>query len=147
MKESILKRWSSAENYMGEDFSDYYVVSSFTRDSNVIEVANFIAIADFLMDIEDESEQGWKIARFGHWACGYLYCIFVHKDSPLVSLCEEIALSLREYPIFDDDVLAECEEIIRQAIIEDADEDEDVETLIHEAPASLICDAVLRNYW
>jgi len=145
MKESILKRWSSAENYMGEDFSDYYVVSSFTRDSNVIEVANFIAIADFLMDIEDESEQGWKIARFGHWACGYLYCIFVHKDSPLVSLCEEIALSLREYPIFDEDVLAECEEIIRQAIIED--EDEDVETLIHDAPAGLLCEAVLRNYW
>ena len=145
MKESILKRWSSAENYMGEDFSDYYVVSSFTRDSNVIEVANFIAIADFLMDIEDESERGWKIVRFGHWACGYLYSILVHKDSPLVAECEEIARSLREYPIFDDDVLAECEALIE----EELSEIEDTETrmkMIIEAPASLICEPLLKPY-
>jgi hypothetical protein len=98
------------------------------------------------MDIEPESERGWKIARFGHFSCGYLYCIFVHKDSPLVSVCEDIAKALREYPIYDEDILAECEEIIRQAIIEDADEDEDVETLIHEATASLICESTLKRY-
>jgi len=146
MKDSILKRWQNAPNYTGEDFSDYFIVTFFTRDSNVYEVANFIAVANRLMDIEDESERGWKIARFGHWACGYLYCIFVHKDSPLVSLCEEIAKALREYGIFDEDILNECEELIRQAIIEDADEDEDAETLIHEAPASLICEPLLKPY-
>jgi len=146
MRKTILKQWKNAPNYLGEDFSDYYVVVSFTRDSDVVSVANFIAIADRLMDIEPESERGWKIARFGHWACGYLYCILVHKDSPLVSVCEDIARAMREYPIFDEDVLAECEEIIREAIIEDADEDADVETLIHEAPASLICESVKRYF-
>jgi len=146
MSESkILKRWSSAENYMGEDFSEYFIVTSFTRDSNVYEVANFIGIASHLTDIEPESDSGWKIARFGHWACGYLYCIFVHKDSPLLSLCEEIALSLREYPIFDDDVLSECESLIEEELSEIEDTETRMQMLI-EAPASLICEPLLKPY-
>ena len=146
MSESkILKRWSSAPNYTGEDFSDYFIVTSFNRDSNVIEVANFIAIADFLMDIEPESEQGWKIARFGHWACGYFYSILVHENSPLVEECEEIARSLREYPVLDDGILDECESLIE----EELSEIEDTETrmkMIIEAPASLICEPLLKPY-
>jgi hypothetical protein len=141
---TILKRWENAPNYMGEDFSDYYIVTSFSRDSDVVSVANFIAIADYLMDIEDESERGWKIARFGHWSCGYLYCIFVHKDSPLVAECEEIARSLREYPIFNEDILAECESLIEEEL-----SDVDTETrmkLLIEAPASLICEPLLKTY-
>jgi len=144
MRETILKRWENAPNYMGEDFSDYFMVTSFTRDSNVYEVANFIGIANYLMDIEPESEQGWKIARFGHWMHGYLYFILVHKDSPLVALCEAIARSLREYPVFDEGVLAECE-----AMIEDSLSDVDTETrmqMLLEAPASLICEPFLRTY-
>jgi len=144
MRETILKRWENAPNYMGEDFSDYYVVTSFSRDSNVYEVANFIGIANYLMDIEPESEQGWKIARFGHWMHGYLYFILVHKDSPLVALCEAIARSLREYPIFDEGVLAECE-----AMIEESLSDVDTETrmkMLLEAPASLICEPFLKPY-
>ena len=141
---TILKRWENAPNYMGEDFTDYYVVTSFTRESNVIEVANFIAIANHLMDIEPESDSGWKIARFGHWACGYLYCIFVHKDSPLVALCETIARSLREYPVFDEDILAECESMIEESL-SDVDTETRMQMLI-EAPASLICEPLLKPY-
>ena len=144
MRETILKRWENAPNYMGEDFSDYYVVTSFSRDSNVVCVANFIGIASHLMDIEPESERGWKIARFGHWSCGYLYCIFVHKDSPLVPLCETIARSLREYPIFDEDILAECESMIEESL-SDVDTETRMQMLI-EAPASLICESLLKPY-
>jgi hypothetical protein len=144
MQESILKRWINAENYTGEDFSAYYVVSSFTRDSNVYEIANFIGIADYLMDIEPESDSGWRIARFRHWACGYLYCILVHKDSPLVPECEEIVRSLREYPIFDDDILAECESMIEESL-SDVDTETRMQMLI-EAPAALICEPLLKPY-
>jgi len=144
MRETILKRWKNAENYLGEDFSDYFIVTSFTRDSNVYEVANFIGIANYLMDIEPESEQGWKIARFGHWACGYVYCILVHKDSPLVAECEAIARSLREYPIFDEGVLAECESLIEESL-SDVDTETRMQMLI-EAPASLICESLLKPY-
>ena len=145
MSESkILKRWTNAPNYTGEDFSDYFIVTSFNRDSNVIEVANFIAIASYLMDIEPESEQGWKIARFGHWACGYLYCIFVHKDSHLVEECEEIARALREYPVYNEDVLAECEALIEEEL-SDVDTETRMQMLI-EAPAALICEPLLKPY-
>jgi len=141
---TILKQWKNAPNYMGEDFSDYFIVTSFSRDSNVVCVANFIAIANHLMDIEPESERGWKIARFGHWACGYLYCILVHKDSPLVALCEAIARSLREYPVFDEDILAECESLIEESL-SDVDTETRMQMLI-EAPASLICEPLLKPY-
>jgi len=144
MRKTILKQWENAPNYLGEDFSDYFIVTSFTRDSNVIEAANFIAIANHLMDIEPESERGWKIVRFGHWACGYLYCLIVHKDSPLVKECEEIALSLREYPIYDEDVLAECESLIEESL-SDVDTETRMQMLI-EAPASLICEPLLKTY-
>ena len=144
MESEILKRWKNAENYLGEDFSDYFIVTSFTRDSNVYEVANFIGIANHLMDIEPESDSGWKIARFGHWSCGYLYCIFVHKDSPLVPLCETIARSLREYPIFDEDILAECESMIEESL-SDVDTETRMQMLI-EAPAALICASLLKPY-
>jgi hypothetical protein len=143
MRKTILKRWENAPNYLGEDFSDYYVVTIFTRNSNVIEVANFIAIADRLMDIEDESESGWKIARFGHWLHGYLYCILVHKDSPLVPLCEEIVRSLREYPVFDEGVLAECESLIEESL-SDVDTETRMKMLI-DAPAALICEPLLKT--
>jgi len=145
MKSEILKRWESAPNYMGEDFSDYFIVTSFNRDSNVYEIANFIGIANHLMDIEDESDSGWKIARFGHWMHGYLYCIFVHKDSHLIAECEEIALSLSEYPVFDDDVLAECESLIEEELSEIEDTETRMQMLI-EAPASLICESLLKPY-
>ena len=144
MKSEILKRWESAPNYTGEDFGEYFIVTSFTRDSNVIEVANFIAIASHLMDIEPESEQGWKIARFGHWACGYLYSILVHKDSPLVAECEEIARSLREYPVLDDGILDECESLIEEEL-SDVDTETRMQMLI-EAPAALICESLLKPY-
>jgi len=116
MESEILERWQNAPNYTGEDFSNYYVVTSFNRDSNVYEVANYLAIASYLMDVEPESEKGWQIVRFGHWKHGYLYCILVHENSPLLSLCEAIVQTLHENPVFDEDVLTECEDLIQQIV-------------------------------
>jgi hypothetical protein len=148
MKSEILERWQNAPNYTGEDFSDYYVVTSFNRDSNVYEVANYLAIARHLSAIEPESDNGWIIVRFGHWMHGYLYCILVHKDSPLVPLCEEIAKALREYPVFDENVLTECESMIEESL-ESLSENVDTETgmqTVIEAPAALICEPLLKPY-
>jgi hypothetical protein len=68
----------------------------------------------------------------------------VHKDSPLVPLCETIAKALREYPVFDEDILAECESMIEESL-----SDVDTETrmkMLLEAPASLICESLLKPY-
>jgi hypothetical protein len=144
MQDTILKRWQNAENYMGEDFSDYFIVTSFSRDSDVVSVANFIGIADHLMDIEPESERGWKIVRFGHWACGYLYCVLVHENSPLVKECEAMVKAVREYGIYDEDILIECESMIEESL-SDVDTETRMQMLI-EAPASLICEPLLKPY-
>jgi len=148
MKSEILKRWESAPNYMGEDFSEYFIVTSFNRDSNVYEVANYLAIARYLSAIEPESDNGWIIVRFGHWACGYFYSILVHENSPLVEECEEIARALREYPVYNEDVLAECEALIEESL-ESLSENVDTETqmqMVIEAPAALICESLLKPY-
>jgi len=147
--QSILKRWSATSNYLGEDFSNYYVLASFRRDSNVYEVANFIAIARRLSAIEPESDNGWKIARFSHWACGYFYSIFVHVNSPLVAEAEAIAKSMLDYPIIDEEVLSECESLIKEALIKEgvSFENEAAEMqMISEAPAALLCDFLLAPY-
>jgi len=148
MKSEILKRWQNAPNYTGEDFSEYFIVATFTRDSNVYEVANYLAIARHLSAIEPESDSGWCIVRFGHWACGYLYSILVHENSPLVSVCEDIARALREYPIYDENVLSECESLIEESL-ESLSEIEDTETqmqMVIEAPAALLCESLLKPY-
>ena len=146
MKESILKRWSSAENYLGEDFSEYFIVTSFNRDSNVYEVSNFLAIARHLSAIESESDSGWKIVRFSHWMCGYFYSILVHENSPLVPECEAIVIAMREYPIYNEDVLSECESVILNEMqIEDVDTETQMQ-MLSEAPAALICESLLSPY-
>lgn len=141
----ILKRWSSAENYMGEDFGDYFIVTSFSRDSDVVCVANFIAIARRLSSIEPESERGWRIVKFGHWACGYFYSIIVHENSPLVPECEAIVIAMREYPIYNEDVLSECESLIEESLSEIEDTETRIEMLF-DAPAALICESLLKPY-
>ena len=149
MESEILERWQNAPNYTGEDFSNYYVLTSFNRDSNVYEVANYLAIARHLSAIEPESDSGWKIARFSHWACGYFYSIFVHENSPLVAEAEAIAKSMLDYPIIDEDVLSECESLIKEALLKEGvsfeNEAEEMQ-MISEAPAALLCDFPLAPY-
>jgi len=145
MKESILKRWSSAENYLGEDFSEYFIVTSFNRDSNVYEVSNFLAIARHLSAIESESDSGWKIVRFSHWMCGYFYSILVHENSPLVPECEAIVIAMKEYPIYNEDVLSECKSQIEEKLSEIEDTETRIEMLF-DAPAALLCESLLKPY-
>ena len=148
MQSEILKRWSNAENYLGEDFSDYYVVTSFSRDSDVVSVANFIAIARHLSAIESESDSGWKIVRFSHWMCGYFYSILVHENSHLVKECEAIVIAMKEYPIYNENVLNECESLIlneMQEIIEDVDTETQMQ-MLSEAPAAYYCESLLKPY-
>ena len=40
LRKAELEPWYKAENYMGEDYSDYYVVYGQNRDSNALEKSN-----------------------------------------------------------------------------------------------------------
>lgn len=75
---SKLERWRRCDNYMGEDFSDYYVVAGQNRDSNYVQQSNFIAATNRL---GGEHEPEVIIARSSHWACGWVDFLMVHKDA------------------------------------------------------------------
>ena len=62
-----------------------------------------------------------------------------------LSLCEEIARALREYPVYNEDVLAECESLIEEELSEIEDAETRMQMLI-EAPAALICESLLKPY-
>ncbi len=105
IKAAKLELWKSASNYMGEDYSDYYVGLGRSRDSEVLERANFDAMLEML---GGESEDV-VVARSGHWAVGWVEVILVQKDSPKVAELQKLMDQYEEYPVLDDDRLAEYE--------------------------------------
>jgi hypothetical protein len=95
----MLQLWKRASNYIGEDYFDYYVVYSRNRDSNVLEQSNFEAALKLL---GGECEDKVIIIRSGHWGCGWLELLLVHKDDSHVAIAENIHEQLESYPVLND---------------------------------------------
>lgn len=94
-----LERWTRCSNYMGEDFSDYYVVAGQNRDSSYIQQSNFIAATNRL---GGEHEPEVIIARSSHWACGWVDFLMVHKDAlDKIKIAEEIDEDIENNCILD----------------------------------------------
>lgn len=100
-KKIALTLWKRPSNYMGEDFDDYYVGPGQSRDSDVLERANFEAALKML---GGENEPDVIVEHASHWAVGYVEQILVHKDSDKVAILEGIESSLKSYPVLDDDL-------------------------------------------
>lgn len=94
-----LEKWKRCDNYMGEDFSDYYMVAGQNRDSNYVQQSNFIAATERL---GGENEPTVIIARSSHWACGWLDLLMVHKDAlDKIEIAEKIDEDIEENIILD----------------------------------------------
>ncbi len=103
-----LTQWQSAENYMGEDYSDYYVAYTKHRDSNQIDLSNFDAV---LNQLGGEKEPNVIVVEYGHWAVGHVTQILVHKDAAeAVAELENITAALDEYPVLDETDYSEREQ-------------------------------------
>jgi hypothetical protein len=101
-----MKKWSRAENYIGESYFDYYVLLSRHRDSGLIEESNFNSA---LKALNGESDTV-KIIRSKHWAVGWIEMILIHEsDTKSVEKGNKIEESLKSYPIFNDDDFYERE--------------------------------------
>lgn len=107
-----LQPWKREENYMGQNYYDYYVVIGRHRDSSVLDNHNYEEVWSKLSSVEneleevDETEYGWLIgANFGHWAVGWIECIMIHKDAPheLIYTAEDLLNDLDQYPILNED--------------------------------------------
>lgn len=107
MKHKYLKLWEHPKNYCGETWYDYYPVAWQHRDSNVLERANFKAFTDLL---GGESEHV-IIEHSGHWLCGWVETLLLHKDAPgeMLYLAEKTLADLDDYPIIDESLHSEME--------------------------------------
>lgn len=71
-----------------------------TRDSNCLDRSNFRAC---LRELGGESDTV-QVHRFGHWGPGWYELILIDpSDSKAVATAEEIADSLEDYPILDEE--------------------------------------------
>jgi len=98
----FLKRWERQSNYMGEDFSDYYVVLGINRDSDTLACSNFIVAEKRLSEIP-YNDDDLAVVRFSHWAVGWIELIMVHVDAEaLVLEADDILQELDLYPVLNE---------------------------------------------
>jgi hypothetical protein len=115
-----MKKWSRAENYIGESYFDYYVLLSRHRDSGLIEESNFNSALKMLNGESDTV----KVIRASHWAVGWIEVILIHEsDKVSVDKGNEIEESLGNYPILDEDDFYERESEKRDEYIEEIRKD------------------------
>ena len=85
--------FDDASNYAGPDLYDEYVLYIRSRDSEALINANYDAIWDEVKNLPGVSD-----GRVGHWACGWIDQIMIHKDS-----CQAMFKAFRFREILDND--------------------------------------------
>lgn len=91
------------------DRSQWLIVPvSRTRDSGPLDESNF-ASAEKLLEAADPSGDDHENHRFGHWGPGWFEMLIVRPDTKAHRAAQEIAASLENYPVLDDDDLSERE--------------------------------------
>jgi len=95
-----MKKWENADNYMGGDYTEYYVIYARTRDSDNLVNSNYAAFVDILKEYPIEEN------TFRHWACGWVEAIMIHEEN----ITDEFKLRindiyhyLEQYPVLDDE--------------------------------------------
>lgn len=108
------------DNYGGPNLGKLVSVVSQNRDSEIMQVSNFVTALE-LLGGESDSVQ---IHRFGHWGCGWFETIFVNpKDKAKLKIAFKIYKDLKEYPVLDEDDYYERENEYHEEYAEGAKED------------------------
>lgn len=146
-----MKKWQDTGSYMGADLSDWYILVSRTRDSFSLENSNYESI---LRDLKakrfkaaesEDSTGGYLACNFGHWACGWIEAIMIHKDSSdsLLEWADQVRAGLDDYPVYDEEDFSEREfnmayEYIRDYVVRDYVTDQDYDSV------NSACDCQIR---
>jgi hypothetical protein len=101
-----LQPWKAASNYIGEDWTGFYVGLSQTRDSSTLTRANFLVFLKRLEDCTRASVPGTddectvQLAHERHWACGWVEVVLIHEsDTHALALAEKMVRQIEEaYP-------------------------------------------------
>lgn len=117
---NILNLWVYPKNYHGADWSEYYVILGQHRDSDILTRCNWQAatetleaLAEQLEAFDDAGDSYVQITHDSHWAVGWCDTLLLHKNAPaqLIEEAEGIVKQLRDYPILDENLFSEMEEI------------------------------------
>lgn len=92
--------WERAQNYMGEDYSEYFVFLGQHRDSEPMEISNFHVALERLGGESDTV----IVAGSGHWLVGWTEQILIHQsDEDMIYKANDMVHELEEYPVLDED--------------------------------------------
>jgi len=101
-----MKRWEDSENYLGADYSDWFILYSRHRDSDLITQSNFDCIwNDLVKNFPDKVNETINRFYFGHWAVGWIGHIMIEQseiDSDLWKYCTKIEWELKDYAVYDE---------------------------------------------
>lgn len=94
-------------NYMGPDLSDWVILISKSRDAGPREESNFEVA---LKEMGGEKEGRVEVFSFGHWACGHIDAVMIHKRATFdLVKGMQIRNALENYPVLDDSDMYERE--------------------------------------
>ena len=117
-----LNKWTRPSDWGGTEWQNHYVFLSQSRDSDALSRSNFECAVKAMEEIgpefagalnwgDDSSDvEPWTIGREGHWACGWIEWIAIHKDAAKHLECAaEIACALEDYPVVNEEHFSEVE--------------------------------------
>lgn len=107
-----LKRWKMPDSYFGEVWPDYFVFLGRHRDSTALSESNFAQAMERLASLpEYDDEYSRQSISESHWAVGWVEWIAIHADDyEALKAADEMAASLDNYPVLDEDDLSRREE-------------------------------------
>jgi hypothetical protein len=97
-----MEKWTYADNYIGKDYSSYYIIYGHHRDSDIFQESNYQSIKAYLED----NNVPYIDCSFNHWLVGWIEQLLIHENDYIdenKDHIDHIEKSLLDYPIFDDD--------------------------------------------
>lgn len=97
-----MEKWKYPKDYMGNDFSEYYILYGKNRDSDRLTRSNYDCIKEVVKSAESFS--------FNHWACGWIELLMIHEsDKNGIEQGNKILAELADYPVYNDSHYSELE--------------------------------------
>jgi hypothetical protein len=102
-----LKKWGYDSNYIGQDYTEYYIVlGKADSDQTVLNESNFAVALEAL----GGASETVICATFKHFACGYFELLLVHEsDDEALKIADDLVDKIKDYPVLDDDDYSERE--------------------------------------
>lgn len=95
-----MERWKHSSNYMGADYTEYFMLIDHNRDSGILAESNWHSAIKIL----NAKNAKYQIVRFSHWAVGWIEMILIHQsEQTAIDAGNEIERVLSEYAVLNDE--------------------------------------------